>query len=294
MAEQKNSTSPFVWPGGKRIAITVSVAVENWSEGKAPPYYHAAKSSGLAAGIVDGAGVAWSNYGGKTGVYRLLKLLRENGIRGSFFVNGRTAELFPQAVEEIVAAGHEIGAHAYAQDQLMSYMTRDEEQRVISQCLDLFEKMTGSRPKGWISPTMAFSSHTRELVAEAGLLWHGDGRDADLPSLVETRKGEVVHIPGSNFTDVRVMDSNALALWDIYKLAFDYLYLRESPAFLALSIHAHVGGRPHIAAVFDKILKYIAGHPGVWFTSYDEIAQHVLKHRLHADPRALMSRSDQD
>lgn len=280
----------FAWPGGKRIAVTVTAMVENWSEGKAPPYYHAAKNAGLKSGVVDSAGVAWSNYGGKVGVYRIINLLGEHGIRGTFCVNGRTAELFPEAIAQIVRSGHEIAAHAYTQDQLMSYMTPDEERATIAQCLDLLERTTGARPKGWISPTMAFSEHTRSFIAEAGLLWHGDARDSDLPSLVSTPLGEVVHIPGSNFTDVRVQESSSMALWDVYKEGFDYLYAHESPAFLAMSIHCHFGGRPIITAIFDKIFRYMKSHSDVWFASYDEIARWVIDNRMEADPRLLLRR----
>jgi len=278
----------FAWPNNKRIAVAVTAMVESWSDGKAPPYYHAARSSGLKSGVVDSAGVAWANYGPKVGVYRIINLLRENGIRGTFCVNGRSAELFPDGVAQIVKSGHEIAAHAYTQDQLMSYMAPDEERATIARCLDLLEKTSGLRPKGWISPTMAFSENTRGFLAEAGLLWDGDARDADLPSLIETKYGRIVHVPGSNFTDVRVMESSSRDLWDVYKEGFDYLYLRETPAFLVMSIHCHFGGRPIIAAVFDKIFKYMAGHPDVWFTSYNEIAQWVLDNRLRADPRMLL------
>ncbi len=278
----------YAWPGGKRIAVAVTAMVENWSEGKAPPYYHAAKSSGLKTGVVDSAGVAWSNYGGKVGIYRIINLLSRHGIKGTFCVNGRSAELFPEAVAQIIKSGHEVAAHACTQDQLMSYMSPEEERTTIAQCLDLLETTTGTRPKGWISPTMAFSEHTRALVAEAGLLWHGDGRDSDLPSLVNTSLGEVVHIPGSNFTDVRVMESSSMGLWDVYKEGFDYLYANESPAFLVMSIHCHFGGRPIIAAIFDKLFRYMTGHSDVWFASYDEIAEWVIDKRLEADPRLLL------
>lgn len=277
----------YRWPEGKRLAVAVTVMLESWSEGKAPPYYHAAKSSALKPGVVDSAGIAWADYGGKVGVYRIINLLRAHGIVGTFGVNGRSAELFPDAVARIAQGGHEIAGHAHVQDQLMSYMSRGEETATIASCLDLLERASGVRPKGWISPTMAFSENTRALLAEAGVLWHGDGRDADLPSLVQTSGGEIVHVPGSNFTDVRVIESSSLDLWDVYKEAFDYLYEHESPAFLVIGIHCHFGGRPLITAVFDKILKYMTGHPEVWFASYAEIAQWVSDHRLQADPRTL-------
>ena len=277
----------FAWPGGKRVAVAMTIALETWSEGKSPPYYHSAKSSGLQPGVVDSAGIAWASYGGKVGVYRALRLLRVHGMRGTFIVNGRSAELFPEAVAEIVGGGHEIAAHGYYQDQLNSYMTRDDERALIARCLDGLERITGTRPKGWISPTMAYSPHTRELLAEAGLLWDGDARDADLPSVVETPHGPIVHVPGSNFTDVRVLESSSLALWDIYRETFDYLYREGQPAFLVLAIHSHFGGRPTVAAMFDKILAHIGRHAGVWHATYAEIAQWVRDNQMKADPRSL-------
>ena len=278
----------FVWPDGKRIAVAMTIALETWSEGKSPPYYHSAKSSGLKSGVVDSAGVAWASYGGKVGVYRVIRLLREHGIRGTFLVNGCSAELFPDAITEIIKGGHEIAAHGYYQDQLNSYMAPDEEKALIGRCLNQMEQITGTRPKGWISPTMAYSPHTRELLAEAGLLWDGDSRDADLPSLVDTSRGRIVHIPGSNFTDVRVLESSSMALWDIYSETFGYLYRDAQPSLLVMAIHCHFGGRPTVAAVFDKILKHIGTHQDVWFATYAEIAQWVKDNQLQADPRSLV------
>ena len=281
------TANSFAWPGGKRVAVAVTVALETWSEGKSPPYYHSAKSSGLKSGVVDSAGIAWASYGGKVGVYRALRLLRAHGMPGTFIVNGRSAEIFPDAVAEIVRGGHEIAAHGYYQDQLNSYMSRDEERALIRSCLDNLERITGTRPRGWISPTMAYSPHTRELLAEAGLLWDGDSRDADLPSVIETSCGPIVHVPGSNFTDVRVLESSSLALWDIYRETFDYLYRDGQPALLVLAIHSHFGGRPTVAAMFDKIFAHIGQQPEVWPATYAEIARWVKDNRLEADPRSL-------
>ena len=277
----------LAWPGGKRVAVAVTVALETWSEGKSPPYYHSAKSSGLKSGVIDSAGIAWASYGGKVGVYRALRLLRAHDMPGTFIVNGRSAEIFPDAIAEIVRGGHEIAAHGYYQDQLNSYMTRDEERALIASCLDNLERITGTRPQGWISPTMAYSPHTRELLAEAGLLWDGDSRDADLPSVVETPHGPIVHVPGSNFTDVRVIESSSLALWDIYRETFDYLYRDGQPALLVLAIHSHFGGRPTVAAMFDKIFAHIGRQPEVWPATYAQIARWVIDNRLDADPRSL-------
>jgi len=276
----------FHWPDGKRIAVGVTVMLETWSEGKAPPY--SVQASPPKAGVVDLAGIAWGSYGGKVGVYRLINLLKAHGIHGTFCINGRCAEIYPEAVAQIVKSGHDVGGHGWLQDQLLSGMTPEEEKATIARCLDLLEKASGMRPEGWISPSMAYSPHTRALLAAAGLLWHGDARDSDLPSLVDTANGPIVHIPGSDFTDNRVLRSSSMDLWDVYKSTFDYLYFNEAGAYLPVSLHCHNGGRPMIAAIYQKIFAYMAQYPDVWFASHGEIARWVTKHKLQADPRRLL------
>jgi peptidoglycan/xylan/chitin deacetylase (PgdA/CDA1 family) len=269
-------TDAFHWPDGKRIAVAVTVMLETWSEGKAPPF--SVQATGLKPGTVDHAGVAWASYGGKVGIWRIINLLNSNGMRGTFCVNARCAELYPEAVAQIVRSGHEVAGHGYYQDELLVYKDADEERATIRQCLDVLQTATGKRPRGWLSPVMAFSEHTRNFLTEEGLLWHGDARDTDLPRLIKADAGNIVHIPGSDFTDHRVLRSSTMDLWDIYKETFDYLYLRESPAFLALSMHSHFGGRPMVSAVFDKIFKYMHQYPDVWFASYEEIATWIAEH----------------
>src|SRR5258707_13298093 len=134
-------TNDYRWPGGKRIAVAVTVMLETWSEGKAPPY--GVQASPMKPGTVDLGGIAWGSYGGKVGVWRIINLLRSNGIRGTFGVNGRCAEIFPEAVAQIVKSGHDIAGHAYLQDQLLAYMAPDEEQRTIRQCLDIRRRPRG-------------------------------------------------------------------------------------------------------------------------------------------------------
>jgi peptidoglycan/xylan/chitin deacetylase (PgdA/CDA1 family) len=276
----------FHWPDGKRIAVTVTAMLETWSEGKAPPY--SVQASPLKPGVVDYAGIAWGSYGGKVGVWRLISLFNQHKIKGTFCVNARCAEIFPEAVAQIVTSGHDVAGHAYLQDEILSAMTPEQEKATIRKSLDLLEKVSGARPKGWLSPAMAFSPHTRDLLAAEGMLWHGDARDCDLPRVVETRHGPIVHIPGSDFTDNRVLRSSSLDLWDVYKETFDYLYHREPGSFLPLSMHCHFGGRPMITAVFHKIFGYLSQFPDVWFASYGEIAQWVMDNRLEADPRRLL------
>jgi len=262
----------------------MTAMLETWSEGKAPPY--GVQATPLRPGTVDHGGIAWGSYGGKVGVWRIIELMRRNGMRGTFCVNARCAELFPEAVAQIVKSGHDVAGHGYVQDQLLAYLAPEEERATIAKCLDILEKVVGTRPLGWLSPVLAFTEHTRGFLAEAGLLWHGDARDSDLPSVVETPAGPIIHIPASDFTDNRVLRASPMDLWDVYTQTFDYLYWRESPALLVMSMHCHFGGRPLISAIMEKILKYMAQYPDVWFASYGEIARWVFDTQRGAETHA--------
>ncbi|MFB4318763.1 hypothetical protein [Actinomadura sp. 21ATH] len=57
---------------------------------------------------------------------------------------------------------------------------------------------------------------------------------------------------------------------------FDQLYAdsSESGRVMALALHPFVTGQAFRARYLDQALDYIAGHPGVWLTTSDEIARH--------------------
>jgi allantoinase len=53
------TSTTYSWPNGKRIAVGVTVMLETWSEGKAPPY--GVQASPIKAGAVDLGGIAWGS-----------------------------------------------------------------------------------------------------------------------------------------------------------------------------------------------------------------------------------------
>src|SRR5690242_16589426 len=129
---------PFAWPHGKRTAVIVSVLLESWSDGKAPSYFP--RTTPLKAGVADLAGIGWSQFGGREGVWRLRRVLEQFDVRATFFCNGRSAELYPEAIAQAARAGHDVAAHGYLQDQTLAYLDPDEERATIARALDLLEK----------------------------------------------------------------------------------------------------------------------------------------------------------
>ncbi len=50
---------------------------------------------------------------------KILNVLRENGVQGTFFLLGRNAEKFPHLVRQIQEEKHEIGNHSYSHQPLI-------------------------------------------------------------------------------------------------------------------------------------------------------------------------------
>ncbi|MEO5724376.1 MAG: polysaccharide deacetylase family protein [Ilumatobacteraceae bacterium] len=274
MAQQDSAHKMLSWPNGKRIAVALTVMFETWSEGKAPSY--SVQATSLRPGQEDFAGKAWSTYGGRVGVWRILRNLDRWGIPATFFTNAAAAELYPDATKAIVKSGHELGGHAIYQDQLMGYKTPEEQRTTIKTALDTLEEIGGQRPTGWLSPVLAFTPETVDLLAAAGLEWHADVTYVDLPHRRQTPHGPIACVPNSDFTDNRTLKTSTRDLVDVYTDTFDYQYEHEPMSLLAMTLHCQYGGRPMVIGAFERVVKHIAAQDGVWFARHSELGRWAL------------------
>src|SRR4051812_49616203 len=78
------------WPDGARVAVNIHLVLEAWGVpaeaggGLSPAFPREL----LEAGRRDWAGDSWRSYGGQTGFYRLMEVLREDGVQGPAADNG--------------------------------------------------------------------------------------------------------------------------------------------------------------------------------------------------------------
>src|SRR5215470_5132391 len=91
--------APIKWPNNAKIAVSFFVAFEAFE--KASQYRR-------SEGRPDYASLAYGEYGGKAGIWRIMDVLARNGVKGTIDTNGRIAEDFPDALKELHAGGHEI------------------------------------------------------------------------------------------------------------------------------------------------------------------------------------------
>jgi polysaccharide deacetylase family sporulation protein PdaB len=109
----------------------------------------------------------------------ILKLLRDNQIKTTFFLTGFWIEKYPELVKEIVAEGHELGNHTFTHPHLNSLDKtgiKNELERVHAALKDL----TGQDPVLFRPPFGEYSNKVIETADELGyytIQWSVDSLD---------------------------------------------------------------------------------------------------------------------
>jgi peptidoglycan/xylan/chitin deacetylase (PgdA/CDA1 family) len=123
---------------------------------------------------------------------RLLDILRARNIKATFYVIGRSVDLYPQIVRRTVAEGHEIGNHTHTH-RLLSKLSDDEVRTELSRCHEAIGRAAGVQPRTMRPPYGGLVQRQREMVhAEFGyptILWSVDPLDWKRPgpSVVTSR-----------------------------------------------------------------------------------------------------------
>jgi peptidoglycan/xylan/chitin deacetylase (PgdA/CDA1 family) len=91
---------------------------------------------------------------------RLLEVLRERGVRATFYLIGELAERHPDVARMTSEAGHEIGNHTWSHRFLTRQSTREVEME-LQRAHDSIERATGAPPTGLRPP---YGAVTRSLA----------------------------------------------------------------------------------------------------------------------------------
>jgi peptidoglycan/xylan/chitin deacetylase (PgdA/CDA1 family) len=97
---------------------------------------------------------------------RLLGLLDEVGLRGTFFVEGLNAELYPDALRELDAGGHEVAFHGWEHEP-WGGLDPVRERELFERGVEAFEAL-GLRPVGFRPPGGELTDATIPLLRELG------------------------------------------------------------------------------------------------------------------------------
>jgi peptidoglycan/xylan/chitin deacetylase (PgdA/CDA1 family) len=233
---------------------------------------------------------------GRVGAERLLAMLREWGIRSTWFIPGHTADAFPETVIQIAAAGHEIGHHGYFHERPK---TVEDEARDFDRAMASLKGIAGVEPVGYRSPAAGLMPSTLDLLLERRFLYDssmmgndfspyycpvGDQAPNDGP-FVWGRPTPLVELPFTWGLDdfpifehvwTRTGVNPGLAapshVYEIWVGDFDYLYDRLGSGVYILTMHPQAIGRGHRLLMFERLIAHIREHSGIAFKTMREVA----------------------
>jgi peptidoglycan/xylan/chitin deacetylase (PgdA/CDA1 family) len=100
---------------------------------------------------------------------KILDVLREKGVKASFFLVGRRVEEHPEIVRRIRAEGHRIGNHTYSHPSLFCFLTPSRLREEIERGQDAIGRVTGEKPRYFRSPVGLRHALLRPYLKEAGV-----------------------------------------------------------------------------------------------------------------------------
>lgn len=176
----------IIWPNNAKCAvmITVNLDAEFFWLSLSPDSVHRPKT------------LSMGQYGLNRGLERILNVFDHFGIKATFFVPGRVAEVYPEQVQEITKRGHEIGHHGYAHENFADLST-DQQRESLQRGIVALEKVCGVRPIGFRAPEGELTQDTMKLLPEFEFRYSSSLFGDDRPYFVtlENQKTDIVEIP---------------------------------------------------------------------------------------------------
>ena len=204
-------------------------------------------------------------------------MLETAGVHAVFYVSGILAARYEPLMKAIVAGGHVIAAHGWGQEIIPATQAIEAEKADLYRCLDALEAASGQRPSGWISPRCTPSANTATLLAEAGVPWHSDYFDYDLPRVVTTPAGTLTAVPFTmeiNDMPMSVRYGNEPVTFSrsLGRILEHWPAFAKRPACLDITAHAHVYGRVFGAIEVASALALVQKHSEhAFLTNHDAL-----------------------
>lgn len=270
----------YHWPGRARLAVYLGFNLEHFAFGGG-----LGARLGASFGEPDVLNYAWREYGNRVGAWRCLELFESLGLPAGVIANTAILDHCPELIRAFMARGDELIAHGHTNAEHQAAYDEATERALLAHCADRLAAFTGMRPAGWLSPWIAESTLTCDLLAETGYRYTLNWCHDDQPTRLRTRGGQplwAVPYP-QEVNDIPMIVARQLDGKDFAQLIIDNFdeMLEQShrqPLVMGIALHPYLVGQPYRLRHLRRALTHIArqrdgGH--VWFTTPGAICAHV-------------------
>ena len=259
----------YTWPGEKRLAVYVGLKLEHFAFGE-----------GLGAELAPGGpqpdvlNHAWRDYGNRVGAWRMRDMFDALDMPVSVLANSAMYDHAPDLMAAFRARGDEVVGHGRTNSERQSVLDRTAEAALIAETTDVLAQAERVAPKGWLSPWIAESHHTPDLLAEAGygytLNWCMD----DQPVWMQTSAGRLLSIPYpqevNDIPSIVARKDSAAQFADMIIDNFDEMLEQSKmqPLVMGIALHPYLVGQPYRLRHLRRALLHICNQRDkVWLTT---------------------------
>ena len=266
--------NPVPWPDGAKCAAAITFDIDTDS---ILHLEHRERADTMLSSL------SWLKYD-EIAVPRILDMYRQCGIKQTFFYPAWCMERYPHLVDMILEGGHEIAAHGYIHED-PNKLPQEEEHYWLRRQIEVIEKMTGQRPRGWRGPLYNASKYSPDLLIEEGFIYDATLMGDDVPYILKTAQGSVMELPSHWAMDdwphyTHSMDMNYMMTikspdeaMNVFMSEFEAMY--DFGGLWVTVWHPFVSGRLARCRRVLQMIEYMQNKGGVWFATMEDIALHV-------------------
>ena len=250
-------SNPVPWPNGAQCAVAITFDMD--ADSLLHLAHHASADTRVAA-------MSMLRYGPEIAIPRIVEIYKRFGMHQTFFLPAWCMERYPRAVEVILEDGHEIGHHGYLHEEPNRFVTEDE-LYWMQRATAVFERMTGTRPKGFRAPAYQFSRNTLSHLVSEGFVYDASLMGDDVPYVLRNDAGQVIELPSHiglddwpHFQTSRELDYRATIkppeqAMAVYAAEFDAMW--EYGGLWIGVWHPFLSGRLSRAVMIAKLIEYM-------------------------------------
>lgn len=272
--------SDYVWPNGARLAVYIGFNLEHFAFGEG-----LGACIGPVSAQPDVLNYSWREYGNRIGAWRCLELFDQLAWPTAAIINTALYDHCPELVAAFVKRGDELVGHGHTNSERQNILDETAERALLAACRERIKAQSGAAPSGWLSPWIAETLYTPDLLVETGYSYTLNWCHDDQPLPMRTRSGqrlwsipypqEVNDIPAIM---ARQMDGRDFA--DLVIDNFDEMLAqaRQQPLVMGIALHPYIVGQPYRLRHVRRALEHMnkAREAGqIWVTTPGAICKHV-------------------
>lgn len=263
------------WPNEKGLAVYVAMNLEHFA-------FDSLEGAKIAASanFPDVLNYSWRDYGNRVGGWHLADLFDSLAIPPAVIANTAILDYCPELLDRWLRLdGSELIAHGHTNSQRQGKLLLEDESKLIASCQQRLQLYQGKVVKGWLSPWIAESFDTPDLLVANQFSYTLNWAHDDVPTWLATKTNDLLSVPyPQEINDIPTIIPNGATIdtfCTMIEYQFEELLLRSQTTrqVMGISLHPYIVGQPFRFYRLKQTLQNImARREEFWLTTPGEIA----------------------